>query len=210
MTEPKELPSAQDAWLLSGRSNAESAHSSGHAQHSAQPSPPESANPLSSARHVGTTAEAATDSPGDVTPATDHLSLQSRPSSLQSSRHASPFTSPRSSLMLSPGMRSGSATPTGVQSPAGSEHVDWLRTDFHRQQNAFLDDLAFIQEVQSQQSLAAGMNPSLQLQALHKRFRNWKSQFKVTSLSCGFYYLSDVHRICHYHLFHQLSHPKMN
>ena len=112
-----------------------------------------------------------------------HVTLPSRPSSLQPSPHASPFQSPRSS-MLSPGLQSSTSTPSGLQSPVESQHVDWLRTDFRKQQSAFLDDLAFIREVQSQQTLAAGMNPSLELQALHKRFRNWKSQFKVTALEC--------------------------
>ena len=138
-----------------------------------------------------------------------HVTLPSRPSSLQSSPHASPFQSPRSSmlspglqsristptgsqspimspgpLLLSPRLQSGSSTPSGMRSPVESQQVDWLRTDFRKQQNAFLDDLAFIREVQLQQNLAAGMNPSLELQALHKRFRNWKSQFKVTALEC--------------------------
>lgn len=43
------------------------------------------------------------------------------------------------------------------------------------------DDLAFIHEVQTHQTLAAGMNPNVELQVLHKRFNSWKFDFKVRS-----------------------------
>ena len=45
--------------------------------------------------------------------------------------------------------------------------------------DAFDDDLAFIREVHAHQTLAAGMNPNLELQVLHKRFNSWKFDFKV-------------------------------
>lgn len=63
--------------------------------------------------------------------------------------------------------------------PAGAQLVARLQGELQQHQEAFNDDLAFIQEVQSHQILAAGMNPNLELQSLHKRFHNWKFDFKV-------------------------------
>lgn len=61
----------------------------------------------------------------------------------------------------------------------GSQFVAKLQGELQQHQEAFNDDLAFIQEVQTRQTLAAGMNPNLELQSLHKRFNNWKFDFKV-------------------------------
>lgn len=54
-----------------------------------------------------------------------------------------------------------------------------LQGEFQQHMGAFDDDLAFIHEVQTHQTLAAGMNPNVELQVLHKRFNNWKFDFKV-------------------------------
>jgi len=61
----------------------------------------------------------------------------------------------------------------------GSQFVAKLQGELQQHQEGFNDDLAFIQEVQTRQTLAAGMNPNLELQSLHKRFNNWKFDFKV-------------------------------
>ena len=54
-----------------------------------------------------------------------------------------------------------------------------LQGELQQHQETLNDDLAFIQEVQTHQTLAAGMNPSMELQSLHRRFNNWKFDFKV-------------------------------
>ncbi len=64
-------------------------------------------------------------------------------------------------------------------SQLGSQFVAKLQGELQQHQEAFNDDLAFIQEVQTRRTLAAGMNPDLELQSLHKRFNNWKFDFKV-------------------------------
>ena len=56
-----------------------------------------------------------------------------------------------------------------------------LQGEFQQHMGAFDDDVAFIHEVQTHQTLAAGMNPNVELQVLHKRFNNWKFDFKVRS-----------------------------
>ncbi len=61
----------------------------------------------------------------------------------------------------------------------GSQFVAKLQGELQQHQEAFNDDLVFIQEVQTRRTLAAGMNPNLELQSLHKRFNNWKFDFKV-------------------------------
>lgn len=61
----------------------------------------------------------------------------------------------------------------------GAQFVAKLQGELQQHQEAFNDDLAFIQEVQTRRTLAAGMNPNLELQSLHKRFNNWKFDFKV-------------------------------
>ncbi len=61
----------------------------------------------------------------------------------------------------------------------GSQFVAKLQGELQQHQEAFNDDLAFIQEVQTRRTLAAGMNPNMELQSLHKRFNNWKFDFKV-------------------------------
>ncbi|DBA98927.1 TPA: hypothetical protein ACH3X1_014672 [Trebouxia sp. C0004] len=61
----------------------------------------------------------------------------------------------------------------------GSQFVAILQGELQQHQEAFNDDLAFIQEVQTRQTLAAGMHPNQELLSLHKRFNNWKFDFKV-------------------------------
>lgn len=117
----------------------------------------------------------------------------------QTSPDESPAVSPLSLLLAqsqTPPRSSASSPSAGsplrfqtpaaaLRSQAEAQHLERLSTDFQRQRMHFNDDLAFIREVQSQQTLAAGMNPTIELQALHKRFRNWKSQFKVCQQLCS-------------------------
>ena len=55
-----------------------------------------------------------------------------------------------------------------------------LQEEFNRKRGLFDDDLAFIREVKELETAAAGMDPDTELQTLHKRFSNWKHEFKVT------------------------------
>ena len=66
-----------------------------------------------------------------------------------------------------------------IGSSLGSQLVAKLQGELRQHQETLNDDLAFIQEVQTHQTLAAGMNPSMELQSLHRRFNNWKFDFKV-------------------------------
>ena len=54
-----------------------------------------------------------------------------------------------------------------------------MQEEFERMRGLFDDDLAFIREVKEQETAAAGMDPDTELQTLHKRFSNWKHEFKV-------------------------------
>lgn len=58
--------------------------------------------------------------------------------------------------------------------------MDKLSEEFNRKRGLFDDDLAFIREVKSQETPASGMDPDTELQTLHKRFSNWKKEFKVS------------------------------
>lgn len=71
-----------------------------------------------------------------------------------------------------------------------------VQEEFNRKRGLFDDDLAFIREVKEQETAAAGMDPDTELQTLHKRFSNWKHEFKVTCLPL---YVSS-HVICEYML----------
>lgn len=62
---------------------------------------------------------------------------------------------------------------------SGEQYVDKLSEEFTRKRNLFDDDLAFIKEVKAQETPASGMDPDTELQTLHKRFSNWKKEFKV-------------------------------
>ena len=55
-----------------------------------------------------------------------------------------------------------------------------VQEEFERKRGLFDDDLAFIREVKEQETAAAGMDPDTELQTLHKRFSNWKHEFKVS------------------------------
>ena len=57
--------------------------------------------------------------------------------------------------------------------------MDKLSEEFNRKRGLFDDDLAFIKEVKAQETPASGMDPDTELQTLHKRFSNWKKEFKV-------------------------------
>lgn len=63
-----------------------------------------------------------------------------------------------------------------------------MQEEFERKRGLFDDDLAFIREVKEQETAAAGMDPDTELQTLHKRFSNWKHEFKVSlyALSCNY------------------------
>ena len=63
---------------------------------------------------------------------------------------------------------------------SGEQYVDKLSEEFNRKRGLFDDDLAFIREVKSQETPASGMDPDTELQTLHKRFSNWKKEFKVS------------------------------
>ncbi len=102
-------------------------------------------------------------------------SASAAPSSASlSPQSSSPLLAAASATSLSP----RSSTPL-EGSHLGSQFVAKLQGELQQHQEAFNDDLAFIQEVQTRQTLAAGMNPNLELQSLHKRFNNWKFDFKV-------------------------------
>lgn len=60
-----------------------------------------------------------------------------------------------------------------------------MQEEFERKRGLFDDDLAFIREVKEQETAAAGMDPDTELQTLHKRFSNWKHEFKVSMCSCA-------------------------
>ena len=107
----------------------------------------------------------------------DHMSAEAAsPSSASvSPQSSSPaLVAAQSVSSLSP----RSSSPSLAAHP-GSQFVAKLQGELQQHQEAFNDDLAFIQEVQTHQTLAAGMNPNLELQSLHKRFNNWKFDFKV-------------------------------
>ena len=96
--------------------------------------------------------------------------------------------SPRSSSPQLVAAQSPLSLPPGSSSPLenshpGSQFVDKLQNEFKQFMAAFDDDLSFIQEVQTHRTLAAGMNPNVELRTLHKRFNNWKFDFKV-SVTC--------------------------
>ena len=108
------------------------------------------------------------------------------------SSHMAPASAAPSSASLSPQSSSPllAAAPSATSlsprsstplegSHLGSQFVAKLQGELQQHQEAFNDDLAFIQEVQTRRTLAAGMNPNLELQSLHKRFNNWKFDFKV-------------------------------
>lgn len=59
-----------------------------------------------------------------------------------------------------------------------------VQEEFERKRGLFDDDLAFIREVKEQEIAAAGMDPDTELQTLHKRFSNWKHEFKVSLCPC--------------------------
>jgi len=97
---------------------------------------------------------------------------------------SSPSLSPQSSSPLLAAAHSASSLSPRSSSPLegshpGSQFVEKLQGELQQHQEAFNDDLAFIQEVHSHRTLAAGMNPNMELQTLHKRFNNWKFDFKV-------------------------------
>ncbi|KAL3154153.1 hypothetical protein ABBQ32_013677 [Trebouxia sp. C0010 RCD-2024] len=62
---------------------------------------------------------------------------------------------------------------------SGARYVNKLSEEFERKRGLFDDDLAFIREVKEQETAAAGMDPDTELQTLHKRFSNWKHEFKA-------------------------------
>ena len=96
---------------------------------------------------------------------------------------SSASSSPQPAAVQSPSSQSpGSSSPLETSHP-GSQFVDKLQSEFKQYMAAFDDDLSFIQEVQTHRTLAAGMNPNVELQTLHKRFNNWKFDFKV-SVTC--------------------------
>lgn len=101
----------------------------------------------------------------------------------QLSMHDAASTAPSSSS-LSPRSSSPPLAAAPSASSLDSSHpavqfVSQLQGEFHEHMGAFDDDLAFIHEVESHQTLAAGMNPNVELQVLHKRFNSWKFDFKV-------------------------------
>ncbi|KAL3131410.1 hypothetical protein ABBQ38_007722 [Trebouxia sp. C0009 RCD-2024] len=114
---------------------------------------------------------------------------QSGQVSKASAAAAAPSSSPlyhSSSALLGAAL---SASPSS-SSPRGTPHgesqfVSQLQGEFQQHMGAFDDDLAFIREVHAHQTLAAGMNPSLELQVLHKRFNSWKFDFKVGGAAIG-------------------------
>lgn len=63
---------------------------------------------------------------------------------------------------------------------SGEQYIDKLSEEFNRKRNLFDDDLSFIKEVKAQETPASGMDPDTELQTLHKRFSNWKKEFKVS------------------------------
>ena len=69
-----------------------------------------------------------------------------------------------------------------------------LQEEFNRKRGLFVDDLAFIREVKEQETAAAGMDPDTELQTLHKRFSNWKHEFKVTQCL----HMTTRHGLCHH------------
>ena len=62
---------------------------------------------------------------------------------------------------------------------SGEQYVGKLSEEFNRKRTLFDDDLAFIREVKSSETPAVGMDPDTELATLHKRFSNWKKEFKV-------------------------------
>ncbi|DBA67096.1 TPA: hypothetical protein ACH3X2_001422 [Trebouxia sp. C0005] len=62
---------------------------------------------------------------------------------------------------------------------SGARYVNKLSEEFNRKRGLFDDDVAFIREVKEQETAAAGMDPDTELQTLHKRFTNWKHEFKA-------------------------------
>ena len=102
----------------------------------------------------------------------------------QLSRHDAASTAPSSSSLSprssSPPLAAApSASSLDSSSQAAVQFVSQLQGEFQQHMGAFDDDLAFIHEVESHQTLAAGMNPNVELQVLHKRFNSWKFDFKV-------------------------------
>ena len=72
-------------------------------------------------------------------------------------------------------------TSAHVKACNGKQSVWWdVQEEFERKRGLFDDDLAFIREVKEQETAAAGMDPDTELQTLHKRFSNWKHEFKVS------------------------------
>ena len=102
-------------------------------------------------------------------PASSSLSARSSP--------PSPAAAPSAAASVSP-LSPRSSSPLEDAQP-GAQFVEKLQGEFRQHMAAFDDDLAFIQEVQTCRTLAAGMNPNVELQTLHKRFNNWKFDFKV-------------------------------
>lgn len=110
-----------------------------------------------------------------------HVSQLSMPGAA-SAVPSSSSLSPRSSLPALAAASSASSLSSSSpmeSSHAGVEFVSQLQGEFQQHMGAFDDDLAFIREVQTHQTLATGMNPNVELQVLHKRFNNWKFDFKV-------------------------------
>ena len=102
--------------------------------------------------------------------------------SAASAAPSSSALSPRSSSPALAAASSASSLSSSAlleSSHAGAQFVSQLHGEFQQHVGAFDDDLAFIHEVQTHQTLAAGMNPNVELQVLHKRFNSWKFDFKV-------------------------------
>ena len=104
---------------------------------------------------------------------------------LPSAASAAPSSSALSPRSSSPALAAASSASSLSSSAllesshAGAQFVSQLHGEFQQHVGAFDDDLAFIHEVQTHQTLAAGMNPNVELQVLHKRFNSWKFDFKV-------------------------------
>ena len=112
---------------------------------------------------------------------TSHLQINQL-STLSAAASSSSSLSPQSSspaLAAAPSASSLSSSTPKDNPHAGAQFVTQLQGEFQQHMGAFDDDLAFIHEVQTHQTLAAGMNPNVELQVLHKRFNNWKFDFKV-------------------------------
>lgn len=121
--------------------------------------------------------------PGSIAASKRHIGGISHLLTSQLSMHDAASPAPSSSSLSprssSPPLAAAPSASSLESSHPAFQFVSQLQGEFQQHMGAFDDDLAFIHEVESHQTLAAGMNPNVELQVLHKRFNSWKFDFKV-------------------------------